>query len=111
MEYQERVGYSRSILLDLFLDDAINRIGVLHARIPKGKITDKHYHAKFKELFISLTEGIIGVRDREYKLNPGDLLLVDAQEVHWAHALNDFDFEIIAIKIPHIPDDRVSVSK
>jgi len=109
-EYTKRPGYLRAVLANVEVKNTSQYLGVLHVIIPKGRSSDKHYHSNFKEIFIPLTEGVIGVENQEFRVFPDEIIIVDEKEVHWAKALDDCDFRLIAIKVPDIPNDRVSVS-
>lgn len=81
---------------------------ILTSQIPAGCIEQAHYHSDSMEVFYYLTPGSIEVGGTSYKLNTGDLVILEKEDVHRINAAEDM--KLLVIKIPDVPD-KVLVDK
>ncbi|GAH31487.1 unnamed protein product, partial [marine sediment metagenome] len=51
----------------------------------------------------------MGVGDTILELDPGDVVVADPSEKHWFETYNDEDLTLIALKVPNLKDDKISV--
>ncbi len=76
-----------------------------------GQELGRHYHNEVEETFFFL-EGtpLMIVDDEEYRVRPGDAFRLEPGEAH--NIVNDTgqDTRLIFIKVPYLPEDKVSVS-
>ena len=60
---------------------------------PKGVRNKFHHHTHEQILFITKGTGIVATREKEYTVEPGDIIHIPAGEEHWHGATEYSDFE------------------
>lgn len=77
-----------------------------HVVVLKGYSTNKHYHPIAEETYYFIRgTGRMVINDCEYKVKPGDAVLVNAKDVHQLFA-EDEDIEAIVICAPAFEPDN-----
>lgn len=60
---------------------------------PKGVKNKFHHHTHEQILYITKGKGIVATTNKEYVVEPGDIIVIPAGEEHWHGATDDSDFE------------------
>lgn len=60
---------------------------------PAGVRNKLHSHTDEQILFVTRGRGIVATREKEYVVEPGDIVVIPAGEEHWHGATDDADFE------------------
>jgi mannose-6-phosphate isomerase-like protein (cupin superfamily) len=107
---EDRGGYNRKVLLEHVFKqkDAINSVWAALVTIPPLGVANTHFHENVTEIFYFLGSGALGVNDKEYNVNSGDLVIVAPQEAHWVKA-GETPLKIVVFKLPNIPEDKTLV--
>jgi quercetin dioxygenase-like cupin family protein len=64
---------------------------------PRGVRNKLHKHTHEQILFITKGKGIVASESEEHMVEPGDIILIPAGEVHWHGATDDSAFEHLYI--------------
>jgi len=64
---------------------------------PKGVRNHFHHHTHEQILFITKCKGIVATKEKEYTVEPGDIIHIPAGEEHWHGATEDTYFEHLYI--------------
>jgi mannose-6-phosphate isomerase-like protein (cupin superfamily) len=66
-----------------------------------GDTAAAHYHLDCKHFFFVLAgRGVMHAGGENFELGPGDVALVDENEVHWFENPHDEDFSFIELWVP-----------
>ena len=60
---------------------------------PAGVRNKLHHHTHEQILYVTRGKGVVATRDDEYVVEPGDIVVIPAGEMHWHGATDDTDFE------------------
>jgi len=60
---------------------------------PAGIRNRLHSHTHEQILFVTRGRGIVATEDAEHMVEPGDIAVIPAGEMHWHGAADDTDFE------------------
>ena len=60
---------------------------------PAGVRNKLHRHTHEQILFVTRGRGIVATEDHEIVVEPGDIVVIPAGEMHWHGASDDADFE------------------
>ena len=111
-EKVERIGYLRNLklLYHINLESLKNlKLGIFKVIFTDGKMISNHYHKNDNEIFIFQGPFIVKVNGHEYKVYEGDMVLVEAGEIHSIKAL-DLDKKVFfTFRIPCNPEDKIIV--
>lgn len=64
---------------------------------PAGVRNKLHRHTHEQILFVTKGKGIVATKDDEQVVEPGDIVIIRAEEMHWHGATDDADFEHLYI--------------
>ncbi|MBN2334802.1 cupin domain-containing protein [Candidatus Bathyarchaeota archaeon] len=60
---------------------------------PAGVRNKLHSHTHEQILFVTKGKGIVAAEDHEHVVEPGDMVVIPAGEMHWHGATDETDFE------------------
>ena len=60
---------------------------------PAGVRNKLHSHTDEQILYVTKGKGVVATRDDEYVVEPGDIVVIPAGEMHWHGATDTTDFE------------------
>ena len=108
-EKRARSGYTASYVADIMLKRPAESLGMIFVEIPQAMKTAPHLHEEIEEVFVALTSLTLEINEERMELNAGDVVVAEAGEVHRFHAQEGKDARVLAIKVPNIKDDKVSL--
>jgi mannose-6-phosphate isomerase-like protein (cupin superfamily) len=108
---EDRGGYTRTVLLEhIFENEDCSSTWIALVKILPSGLAQAHFHENVTEIFYFLGAGIIGVNNKQYKVNEGDLVVVEPKDTHWVKPSSDkMPLKILVFKFPNIPDDKTLV--
>ncbi|MFX0135231.1 MAG: cupin domain-containing protein [Candidatus Hodarchaeota archaeon] len=113
-EKVDRKGYLRNlkILQNINLENVTNlELGIFKVTFTDGITISDHYHMHDNEIFIFQGPFKVKVNGQEYKVYEGDMVLVEAGEVHSMKSLDPNKKTFFTIRFPCNPDDKISVNQ
>ena len=108
-ETKGRAGYTASYVADIALTSPASSTGVIVVKVPRNTKTEPHAHAILEEIFVVMNRTQMGVGERVLDLEPGDVVVADSGEAHWFETYHDVDLTLIALKVPNLKEDKVTV--
>ncbi|TFH08002.1 MAG: cupin domain-containing protein [Candidatus Thorarchaeota archaeon] len=102
-------GYTARYVADVEFCRDLNSGGFILVYVAAGTRTEPHKHEELEEVFVVLSDLKIVIDSAEYELEKGDVVLVAPNEFHSFIALENSDANIIAIKLPNLKNDKVSI--
>ncbi|MCK5588178.1 MAG: cupin domain-containing protein [Candidatus Lokiarchaeota archaeon] len=103
---EDRGGYTRKVLLEQ--KNAIRSTWVALVTIPPSGKAQAHFHENVTEFFYFLGAATIGINNKQYDVDTGDLVIVDPGEAHWVKS-GETSLQIVVFKFPNIPEDKTLV--
>ncbi len=107
---EDRGGYTRKVLLEQNFEqkNAIRSTWVALVTIPPSGKAHAHFHENVTEFFYFLGAATIGINNKKYDVDTGDLVIVDPGEAHWVKS-GETSLQIVVFKFPNIPEDKTLV--
>lgn len=97
-------------LLDLPLGPSVDRAAILHVVHPADFTERRHYHRHLHEVFYFLDSADYWVNGAVVRLAPGDVLVLEPNDVHGALPV-PHPVQIIVHHLPKVPGDKVEVDE
>lgn len=104
-------GYSANYVADVQFMKHLDTGGFILVRIDPGEKSAPHAHEELEEIFVALSDMIMYVDSIEYRLETGDVVLVEPKEAHSFEGLSDTPARILAIKFPNLKTDKIEVNQ
>ncbi|WNG29805.1 hypothetical protein F0U62_41720 [Cystobacter fuscus] len=93
-------------LLDLPVNVPVNQTAILFVEHPANFTEGKHHHQSLHEIFYFLDAADYWVNGTLLHLQPGDLLVLEPNDVHGAVPV-PHKVRLIVFHVPKVPGDKV----
>ena len=104
-------GYTANYVADIQFMNQLDTAGFILVQIDSQKHSAPHAHVELEEIFVALSNMVMYVDSVEYRLEAGDIVLVEPNEVHSFEGLSDEPGSMIAIKFPNLKTDKIDVGQ
>lgn len=108
-ESVKREGYIARYVGDVRFRESSDSAGFIHVDIRRNTKTKPHAHEVLEEVFVILSKTKMGIGELVLNLEPGDIVLVEPSELHWFETPYENDVQVIAIKVPNLKDDKITM--
>jgi len=104
----QKKGYNAKYVADVKFRESLDSGGFILVTVAAGEKTEPHAHGELEEVFVALSGIKMIIDSAEYKLEKGDVALVNPNESHGFEAYADSRASLLAIKFPNLKSDRIT---
>ncbi len=104
-------GYSANYIADVKFLKQLDTAGFIHVRVDPGERSTPHAHAELEEIFVALNDVTMYIDSIEYRLETGDVVLVEPTEMHSFEGLSKSPGYMLAIKFPNLKTDKIDANQ
>ena len=104
-------GYSANYIADIQFMSQLDTAGFILVQVNHGERSAPHAHAELEEVFVALSDMILYVDSEKYRLNTGDIVLVEPNEMHSFEGSSHELGRMLAIKFPNLKTDKIDATQ
>jgi len=100
-------GYCANYVADVKFLKQLDSAGFILVRVDSGQRSAPHAHAELEEIFVALNDVVMYINSVEYRMESGDIILVEPNETHSFEGLHNNVGQMLAIKFPNLKTDKI----